>query len=230
MIPWDDDVYTTHADLNEAKKIVYDKIGAIVENVPGADPVLAFSCPSRKYFRHAIYPAYKAHRGGATKPPLVRRDLTEWARGEFESWTRPGLEADDVLGILMTSNKIIEGEKIVCSPDKDLLQIPGKRLRRDGVVSINSPEEAHYCLWLQVLMGDSTDGYPGCPKVGEVKAKKILFDADPKDYPRVAFEAFQKAGVEDTFETMVNVARILTNRTYNFSKREPILWQMSTLP
>lgn len=227
-IPWDDDIYTTHADLNEAKKIVHEQIGNLVDKANGAVPVLAFSCPTRKYFRHSIYPAYKSHRGKAMRPPLVRRDLTEWAMIEYESWTRPGLEADDVLGIIMTSDKIVPGDKILVSPDKDLLQIPGTHLRKDGSLYEVQPGAAWEQLWLQVLMGDSTDGYPGCPGIGAVKAQKILATAIPNDYPKACLDAYHKAGVPETFETMVNVARILTTSSYNFRTKEPIKWQMST--
>ena len=229
VIPWDDDIHTTHADLNEAKKVVYDKLGSLLEAVPGAEPLLCFSCPSRKYFRHSIFPTYKAHRGGATKPPLLRRDLREWAEKEFESWSRPGLEADDVMGILATSSKIVKGDKVIVSPDKDLLQIPGIHLQKGKLEEVE-PWQGERQLWFQVLMGDSTDGYPGCPGIGAVKAERILAEADERDetYLDHVLAAYKKAGL--TFEDLVvqfNVARILTASTYNFSEKEPILWQMS---
>lgn len=228
VIAWDDDIYTLHAELDEAKAIVMSKIHDIEEAVEGdTKPILCFSCPTRKYFRHSIYPSYKAHRGGSTRPPLLRRDLTEWAKTVYESWTRPGLEADDVLGILATSKKIIPGRKVIFSPDKDLLQIPGLKLDK-GQIGEVSEETGWYQLWYQVLVGDSTDGYPGCPGVGPVKADKILMSVSPEEYPSACFNAYQKAGVQDTFETMVNVARILTASTYNFKTKEPILWQMQS--
>jgi DNA polymerase-1 len=226
VIPWDDDIHTVHADLNEARDIAYGKIEALREKIPGpTNVVLCFSCSSRKYFRHTLYPAYKGHRGKAMRPPLVRRDLTAWAKGQYEYYERPGLEADDVIGILATSKVIVSGPKTIVSPDKDLLQIPGNHLTKTGSTVYRQPEEAERQLWLQVLTGDATDGYPGCPGIGAVRAERMLEEADPSEYPKIAFDAYVKAGAADTFETMVNVARILTADTYNFKTKEPILWQ-----
>jgi len=235
VIPWDDDIYTVHGDLGDAKRIFASQVATITEAAPG-DPevILCFSCPTRKYFRHDIYPAYKAHRGGATPPPILRKDLFDWASKDDLSYTRLKLEADDIIGILATSNSIIPGDKIIASVDKDLKQIPGKHLNpsklKEGVYEV-SPEEARQQLWMQVLTGDAVDNYPGCPGVGPVTAQKILDKAGDDPLPNVR-AAYMKAGLTDAdLVQMVNVARILTVKTYNFKRKEPILWQMpSTAP
>lgn len=231
---WDDDIVTTHGELEEAKKIFDDQLGKIIEAAPGdPDIILAFSCPTRKYFRHDVYPAYKSHRGGATKPPLMRRRLGDWAISAYPSFMRPKLEADDVLGILATSEKPVKGEKIIVSIDKDLRQIPGVHLNPSKLhlgTYVVTPEEAVAQLWTQVLTGDATDGYPGCPGVGEVGARKILEKAGDDPLPNVR-AAYLKAGLTDAdLVQMVNVARILTRDTYNFKRKEPILWQISQQP
>ena len=48
----------------------------------------------------------------------------------------------------------------------------------------------------QTLIGDAADGYPGCPKIGPMTAKK-LFDGIPRDYGHlwpVVVSAFEKVG------------------------------------
>jgi len=69
-------------------------------------------------FRKKIYPEYKANRT-APKPKHLD-DLRRWAVEQLNAEVATdGLEADDLLGINQTEDTII------CSLDKDLLQIPG---------------------------------------------------------------------------------------------------------
>lgn len=97
---------------------------------------------------------------------------------------QPGLEADDVLGILATHSTLVKGEKIIVSHDKDLGQIPGLHLNPmspdEGVYRI-APAFARRLLAYQVLVGDSTDNYPGRPGCGPVKAEKILEKVQPEE-------------------------------------------------
>lgn len=234
-IRWDDDIYTLHADLGEAKDVFRGTIERICECADDTDArvILAYSCPTRHYFRHDLLPTYKANRKDA--PPLVLRDLKEWSKGEWESRTKPGLEADDVLGILATHRRLIPGEKVIVSADKDLQQIPGlhmnARAPHEGVFRV-TPEWAERFMWTQVLTGDPTDNYSGCPGIGPKKAAAIL------DYPRLkgvtyedhVYAVYEKALTGDPRDVgaelavQVNVARILTADTYNFKTKEPILW------
>src|SRR5262245_7235946 len=100
-IRWDDDILTSHADLNEAKDVFQTQIEKL-QDATHADAVLCFSCPSRRYFRHDLWPTYKGHRKDA--PPLALRDLKAWASDTWKTYTKPGLEADDVIGILATND------------------------------------------------------------------------------------------------------------------------------
>jgi len=229
-IRWDDDTFTSHADFGEAKVAFLDLVDGLRRSVDdGADVHLAFSCLSRRYFRHDILPTYKGNRTGAP-PPLCYRDLREWAveHGDgklgFFSRVKPRLEADDVVGILATAKKLVDGEKIIVSVDKDLQQIPGLHWApQEGVYRV-SPEHAERVLWTQVLTGDQVDNYTGIPGIGPAKAKKIL-DAD-EPYEDSVLKAYLKAGL--TREDLViqyNVARILQAKDYDFKLKEPKLWK-----
>jgi len=235
-IRWDDDIYTSHADLKEAQNAFTAAIEGLRERVaadPGiqmfdeeVDVILCFSCPSRRYFRHDLLPTYKATRKG--ERPMVLSDLNAWASEVYETKTKPHLEADDVLGILATHPTLIKGDKIIVSIDKDMQQIAGLHMNpMDGEVFRVREEFAENFLWTQVLTGDTSDNYTGLPGCGPVKAKKIL-SSDPLFSPEdLVLAAYQKSGLTlEDMTTQVNVARILTATTYDFKNKEPILWQM----
>ena len=60
-----------------------------------------------------------------------------------------------------------------------------------------SPEEALKFLWLQTLMGDSTDNIPGIPKVGIKTAENWLKDRN-KDFEGFALKKYvEKFGMID---------------------------------
>jgi DNA polymerase-1 len=133
------------------------------------------------------------------------------------------------MGILATHRNLVPGDKIIVSDDKDLEQIPGWVLRpASGVALRVGHESAEYWLWMQVLMGDPTDGFKGIPKIGQKKAAKILSETRPDEpYFNVVLNAYLKAGLTTEYlASQINVARILQADTYDFIKKEPRLWQM----
>jgi 5'-3' exonuclease len=84
-----------------------------------------------------------------------------------------GLEADDALGICQTEMD----DTIICSIDKDLLQIKGFHYNwNKGEVCNVTEYDAWQKLYEQTLSGDSTDNIVGIPRIGEKKAKKLLED------------------------------------------------------
>jgi len=157
-----------------------------------ADRIVVALSDSRN-FRYDVLPTYK-HNRATTRQPMLRPLLKQYVEDNYEVFKRPGLEGDDVMGILSTSKQIIKGEKIIVSIDKDMQTIPGLLLNWDHArQSISeasehlsfgdcirriTPEEADRFHLVQALAGDPTDGYGGCPGVGVETAKRIL-EADP---------------------------------------------------
>jgi DNA polymerase-1 len=156
-------------------------------------------------------------------------------------FSKPGLEGDDVVGILLTSPKIIPGDKIMVYEDKDLLQIPGTHLRlcrmkagpvRDSLFTV-SPAKADHWHLMQTLAGDVTDGYTGIPGIGPKKAEKILLPfcaEDPEEFNVAAawpavVAAYEKAGLtaDDALAT-ARIARICRVTDWNFKTKEVRLW------
>jgi DNA polymerase-1 len=127
-----------------------------------------FSGPDN--FRKVLEPTYKAQR--VSPKPLAFAEAKVRLTPRFEALN---LEADDLLGF----NASLSGDVIVTA-DKDLLQVPGQHYNPyvpNPTIRTITPEEGTYNFLTQVLTGDSTDNYPGCPGIGPKTAAKIL-DAD----------------------------------------------------
>lgn len=222
-----------HFTYNSSQELVISKVKSMIEqaqNETNADRVvIAMSCPTRRYWRHDIFPGYKAGRS-ANRTPLLLMETKKILEEEYESFVRPTLEADDILGILSTNPKLIPGEKIIVSVDKDMMTIPGAfhHWGDHETYDIEEPE-ADYWHMYQTLVGDSTDGYPGCPGVGPKGVYKII--GEPGDetpvselWPEV-LQAFKKKKLgEEEALRQAQLARILRHSDYDYKNRRPILW------
>lgn len=171
-------------------------------------------------FRHKILPTYKGKRS-TVKKPLALLAIRQWMIDEHDAYLKPGLEGDDVMGILATKKG--KDERIIISIDKDMKTIPGLyyRSKEDGVVEI-SEQEADYWHLFQTLTGDQTDGYSGCPGIGPAKAEAILKDNPTWEAVLKTYKA--KGLTEQDALVQARVARILRSSDYDFKKKEPILW------
>lgn len=251
----DDDTcgWVSWADGHEACAAAVDAIEALVEYIGGDRTIVALS--HRENWRKAILPTYKSNR---TAPkPMALPTVREFLRETYEVFERPGLEADDVLGILMTGRGLVPGEKICVSVDKDMRTIPGLHLnsgrRHEGIFEV-SPEEADRWHLYQALIGDPVDGYTGVPNVGPVQAEEFLdkpyclvpYDHELQRGPRKGRveQRWRREPTEDVWAGIVSlfahaglgadyalqqarVARILRAEDYNFKTKEPILWTPS---
>jgi len=216
-----------------------DELRAYVDDIKAAlfadEVIVALTDYEKPNFRKAFYPEYKAKRG--PKPAMLPA-LRKFMVDNFKTYIRPTLEADDIVGILSTHPTLIRGEKIIVSIDKDLMTIPGLLFNPDKhkePVEI-LPKDAYMFFLTQVLIGDTTDNYPGCPGIGPVNAALIL-DVVKKQTPRSLWDA-----VVDVFEAstlkgesrgltandaliQARCARILRNTEYNAKTKQVILWQ-----
>lgn len=239
-IEWDAQLWTLHAYLDEAVTRFESMVADIREQLAPDRIVMALSDSSPETrWRMAVMDTYKQNRK-RTRRPVVYGPLREFVHETYDTFERPGLEGDDVLGILATRTGGDKEERIIVSIDKDLKTIPGMLFNygkpEEGVKTI-SEDEADYWHLFQTLTGDVTDGYPGCPGVGPVGARKILdsfwftdeegqrwFNAD--EAWLAVEKAYRKANLSEDVALMnARVARILRADDYNFKKKEPILWQ-----
>lgn len=190
------------------------------------EPVLCFSCPHGGNFRKVICPTYKAHR--KEKPEHFERLKAE-LRTKFHSMHIKGLEADDVIGILQTSKEY--GPTRIVSIDKDFKTIPGWLVNPDKLLEQHeiTESQANYNWMLQTLIGDTADGFKGCPGIGEKKAEKALEQgADDCDWWPWVLGEFNKVNEksEDYHSAVLQarLARILHREDYDKENRRIKLW------
>jgi len=232
-INWGDDFWTLHADAKVAKTQMTESLEILKENLNADTIVIALSDSSREYFRKEILPTYKDNRSKVRKP-IILKELRQFLRDNYKFYEKEALEGDDVLGILATHPKLVPGEKIVVSIDKDLLTIPGlhynTRHPENGVVQVSEDLADYYHLF-QTLTGDSSDGFSGCPGIGAKRAEQILAmaDGDKSQLWPCVVKAFEDAGFgKEEALRQARVARILRADEYDYKIGQPILWKPIT--
>ena len=121
-------------------------------------------------FRKRLDPEYKANRKGKPKPKWLQACREHLIR-RYHAKVIDGVEADDALGIAASHDL----NAVVCSIDKDLLQIPGEHYNfvKDEYQYIGG-RQADLNFWTQLLVGDTSDNIKGVAGLGPVKSKKIL--------------------------------------------------------
>ncbi len=230
--PYDDtEVVVVHwADPKDVHDAFVRKVEERLVDTGCTEAVLVFS--GRKNFRKELWSGYKANRASTIKPPAywATLRLLEIA-GRFEVVIVECLEGDDCIGILLTRPSPVE--RIADMTDKDVLTLPNIKVWRNGEIQTTTDASAERFHLVQTLMGDTTDGYKGCPGMGKVTAEKVL-DApgDPWTNVLKAYEAaFKKT--PDRFvtdspleEALLNarMARILRFEDWDPKARRPILW------
>jgi len=137
-------------------------------------------------FRNEIFPAYKAHR--PPMPPelagqlaMVRRVIEAFGLTQMQV---SGFEADDIIATLAKIAAAAGMEVVICSSDKDLLQLcdgnvavlDTMRNRRLGPAEVQEkfgvpPDRVGDVL---ALMGDSVDNVPGVPGIGPKTAAELI--------------------------------------------------------
>jgi DNA polymerase-1 len=179
---------------------------------------------SRPSFRYDLYPEYKANRKDKPKPEFLNDCMKEL---EAYPWLRiPNTEGDDVLGIVSTRGEI--GDHVIVTVDKDLLQIPGLHWNPDkGEQRRISEDEADLMFHMQWLTGDRTDNVPGIPKIGPVKAAKILEDYAYSHRTLAVCAAYKSANLSfSECQIMGQLVKILTSAEYDRNTDTIKMWSI----
>jgi DNA polymerase-1 len=214
-IDFGDDIIVVTSRFSEAYKQTVREIKKIESNFFDIGRTILFFSDSVN-FRKSIFPDYKGHRN-RKKPCGYRRVINELKK-EYEVIKMPTLEADDAMGIYAT----LHADTVICSPDKDMRQIPGKLYDLDELKEI-TPDEGRQWHYIQTLAGDQTDGYSGVPGIG-VKRAIALFDEHGYNWTTVV-KAFKEKGLEEDVALMnARLAKILTCDDYDLEHKRPLLW------
>jgi len=164
----------------------YDKVDEALSNIIGKSSashyVIFTERPYNNLFRKKIVNSYKIGRANKELPKFYK-EIKEYLIGSWNAYGIQGYESDDV--IISTWRKLSDEypftEILVAGMDKDLKQYPitlfDTYYRRFGEVSKISESEANYNLWLQVIMGDSTDSISGIKGKGIKYAESVLKDS-----------------------------------------------------
>jgi 5'-3' exonuclease len=187
--------------LIDADSLLYFEMGkdTLEEAITGLDQRIhdiLHQCNTTKYagfltqgkcFRYEVDCEYKGKRKKSNRsilfPSLKEYSMQRWG---FKYVTE--LEADDLVSYYSYNH---DENTIICSPDKDVLkQCVGMHYNYGKAEFLHtSPDEALKFLWIQVLMGDSTDNIVGIPGVGIKTAENWLKDRT-KDFESFAVRKY----------------------------------------
>ncbi|MFC1565677.1 DNA polymerase I [Candidatus Neomarinimicrobiota bacterium] len=181
------------------------------------DYIAAVFDTSKKTFRHEKFPEYKATR--EKMPEELREQLPHlWDilnAMQITTLSKPGFEADDIIGTLAKWGSEHELDVYIVSGDKDFMQLindhtymynsVGRNLEtqiigREGVIEKwGVPPEK--MIDLMGLMGDASDNIPGVAGVGKVSAKKLILEYDSLE---ASLDNADKIGNKRVREGLVN--------------------------
>ena len=141
-------------------------------------------------FRHELYPEYKAQRADMPQDmidqlPRIHQMLKIL---NIPTVSKPGYEADDIIGTFAHKAKDLDIQSILVTGDKDFMQ-----LVNESVIMYNPKRSGEEPEWLDrdnvikkiglapeqiidylALMGDSSDNIPGVPGIGPKTALTLL--------------------------------------------------------
>lgn len=173
-------------------------------------------------YRLVLYPEYKMNRhADPSKQNKFVPAIRELAVMEEFAIPAHGREADDLMRIWAEEARRADKEYIICSIDKDLRCIPGKHWimhyepEKQRLIDI-SAEEAIRHYYEQLLKGDPTDNIPGVPRVGEVKAAKLLSNCeDEYEMQEVVVSEYLAAYGDDWFHYFLINAKLIHLQTHH---------------
>jgi len=229
-VDWDGDGDVTQIpeDIAEVQNRIDDAILALVKKLNASHVIVCLSCDRASNWRKDFYPAYKENRSGALKPLHLAAAKQYMAR-EYETYERPRLEADDVMGVLSTHPYLVKGRRIIVSEDKDMKTIPGWLFNpdKDEIPRMVDTVEADRFHMFQTLTGDPSDGYPGCPGIGPKKAEKLLLDrlTYSEMWP-VVVSAYEAKGLTEADALVqARISRICRFTDFDYQTKNVIPWE-----
>jgi 5'-3' exonuclease len=160
-------------------------------NATGANE-FSFYISGDTNFRYRIYPEYKATRLDKPRPRFLEH-CKQFLIDEYKAVVSENCEADDLMAIEQTA-QTADKQTIICSLDKDMLQVPGmhysweisggppeKRWTKDAILQEITPIQGLRKFYYQLLVGDASDNIKGVQGVGPKKATALLEGLDTEE-------------------------------------------------
>ncbi len=167
---------------------------------------------------------YKGNRQDREKP-WHYYNVRVYLIGRYEAEVIDYMEADDALAIAQVQAP--PGTTVICTIDKDLLQVPGTHYnwRRDELTEVDE-YGAWYNLYTQVLCGDRADNIPGIDGIGPTKSEGILEGSeDMMDMHERVVKAYKKAFEDQWSCRFIETMRLLFMVRELTGNGSPIMWQ-----
>lgn len=126
-------------------------------------------------YRYTIFPDYKANRIGIPRPKHLD-NCKNYLVNKWNAEIAEGMEADDYLGITQCQGN---DNTVICSIDKDLLQIPGWHYNfvKETKTLVSQMEGLRH-FFSQLLIGDTSDNVHGIRGIGKIKAANLINPLD----------------------------------------------------
>lgn len=224
---WEDGVWSWYADETEASLMLDNYVQKLKDRFDTDHIIMTIS--SKSNFRYSVFDDYKKTRSNTESyEPLLKGFLRRRMLENWESFMWQDLEADDVMGVLMTDdNWKSDYRKVILTIDKDLDTIPGWHYNLNSEEEYYvSPEEADAMFYKQCLMGDRVDDIPGCPTYGEKTAEKALAKAEPGQEWETIVKCYNSKNLDEEYAlTQARLVRILRASDFDYDTMQPILWR-----
>lgn len=244
------------------------EVAKLTKDLKTTKVIVCLSCPTEDNWRLKVLPTYKGNRDYSQRPVFLSA-VKDYLAEQYPSYRRPALEADDIMGILSTMQGLPKSfleenpsfdpkaKKIIVSEDKDMKTIPGWLFNpaKDKKPWLVSPEEADRWHLYQTMVGDTVDGYAGCPGAGPEAASRVLagewlyswehtFTRGPRKGTSETRWTWAQDGVRPLWDRVLTlyarygfteedalvqarVSRICRAADYDFKNKEVILWTPS---
>ena len=157
----------------------------------------------------AVTKPYKGNRTGVR--PFYYQQVREYLLDKHDALLSINEEADDTLAI---AQMVSPDDTVICTVDKDLWMVPGakydfKREENSYVTEYDGMRSMQF----QMLMGDRVDNIQGVPRIGKVKANKLLEANKEIDDAWIAIaESYKNAYGDDYKIVMIEMGRLLWMR------------------
>ena len=177
------------------------------------DVEMYLSCHRTASFRAKLNPEYKAHR--TDRRPVHHDAIKNRLINHYRAVLPDAVEADDLIGIEQTKDP---ENTICCTVDKDILYgvVGGKCSFTTSDIFYTDEDDATFFFYKQLLMGDKADNVAGIPKIGDVKATKLLHEhyGDTRALYDIVADMYDKQYGEKGKELLLMSGRMLKIQTY----------------
>jgi hypothetical protein len=212
--------------LENCLYLVKNKLEAIIKNTKATSYKVYIKGKGNFRDEVAVTREYKGNRDKEHRP-VYEKEIRQYLKDMWGAEEVDGMEVDDKvaiehgwagdMGVNAGYRTYDYSKSVICSPDKDLEQIPGKHYNYNkpekGVYRV-SEEDALRNLYVQILSGDASDNIQGIKGMGPVTAGKLLtccktagemYEVCKKEYQKAYKENWEKVLTE--MATLVYIKR-----------------------